>query len=79
MVRFYRTKKPEVGIVSKFYGGYRVQDRALRDYLLNLELPNPQAAKATGGKGPFRKGTRGLNTDNKLPESFRTALEQDRN
>ena len=42
MARIYGTAKPEVGIPSRFYGGERVEDEALRDYLLTLELPQPQ-------------------------------------
>ena len=39
------TAKPDVGIVRRFYGGKRVEDEALRDYLLNLKVPEPQIGK----------------------------------
>src|SRR5579872_2392752 len=38
MVRCYGTGKPGVGVVSRFYGRERVEDAALRDYLLGLRV-----------------------------------------
>lgn len=41
-VKVYGTAKPDVGIVSRFYApGVRVEDEALRDYLLSLVVPEP--------------------------------------
>lgn len=38
MVRIYGTAKPSVGIVSRFYGGERIEDERLKAYLLELQL-----------------------------------------
>jgi hypothetical protein len=41
MVKIYGTAKPDVGIVSRFYGSERIEDEGMRDYLLNLSLDSP--------------------------------------
>jgi len=52
MLKIYGTAKPEIGIVSRFYGGERVEDETLRAYLLkmNIERPTSQAHLLTAGK-----------------------------
>jgi hypothetical protein len=37
MVKMYGSAKPQVGIISKFYSGERLEDERLRTYLLGLE------------------------------------------
>ena len=38
MARVYGTAKPEVGILSEFHGGERVEDAVLRQYLLEVKV-----------------------------------------
>jgi hypothetical protein len=47
MVKIYGTAKPDVGIISRFYGGERVEDEALRDYLLRMEVAQPHLGGLT--------------------------------
>ncbi len=49
MVRLYGTAKPTVGIVSRFYGNERVEDAALRDYLLSMTLAEDAVSKSCNG------------------------------
>ena len=49
MVRVYGTAKPNVGLLSKFYGGERVEDEGLRDYLLGLTVPERMVGCAAAG------------------------------
>ena len=69
VVRIYGTAKPRVGITSRFYGGERVEDAALRKYLLGLNLPGRKSASG-------RHGTV-LSIGRELPASFTRLLEQD--
>jgi len=46
MVRVYGTSKPDVGVVSKFYGKERVEDVALREYLLRLTVAAFRSVRA---------------------------------
>jgi hypothetical protein len=55
MVRVYGTSKPQVGVVSKFYGRERVEDGALREYLLRLTVP---AVSSSGRVVPVTVGDR---------------------
>ncbi|MDA2935401.1 hypothetical protein MYX82_13845 [Acidobacteria bacterium AH-259-D05] len=66
MVRIYGTAKPDVGIVSCFYGGERVEDESLRNYLLSLKTRERCL------------GSLVLNTGSKLPDWFQKLLERDR-
>ena len=66
MSRIYGTQKPNVGIVSKFYGEKRKEDPALRDYLLNLHIPEPNLEHQV------------LETNNELPQLFKALLERDK-
>lgn len=53
-VRLPGTAKPSVGVLSCFYGE-RVEDAALREYLLSLSVPEPRAGGlrlAVGGGAP---------------------------
>jgi hypothetical protein len=44
VVRVYGTAKPDVGVVSRFYGRDRVEDAGLRDFLLRLPCCTQSAA-----------------------------------
>jgi len=66
MLRIYGTAKPDVGIVSKFSGGKRVEDQAVRDYLLALNLPEPELRNFSV-----------LKTGNELPQWFPDLIERD--
>jgi hypothetical protein len=46
VVRVYGTAKPDVGVVSRFYGRERHEDAGLRDYLLRLPCCTQSAAPA---------------------------------
>lgn len=69
MVRIYGTAKPQVGIVSRFYGNERAEDERLRDYLLALELPEDRVPAAIAAT---------LNSSREIPQWFHSVLEQDR-
>lgn len=69
VVRVYGTAKPRVGITSRFDGGERVEDRALRDYLLGLALPDLDRSASCDGAM--------LNISQSLPASFSALLERD--
>lgn len=45
-LRVIGTAKPEVGIASRVYGSSRVEDEALRDYLLALEIPSSHPSRS---------------------------------
>ncbi len=64
--KIYGTAKPEVGIVSRFYGNERIEDETLRGYLLSLEIHD------TGRKPGFE-----LATGTELPNWFTRLLETD--
>ena len=64
MVKIYGTAKPG-GAVSRFYGGRRRLDPALRDYLLSLELGEQRAAPID------------LPVDDQLPAWFNPLLARD--
>ena len=66
MVRIYGTSKPDVGIVSYFYGGSRVEDEGLRNYLLSLKTTERCL------------GSLVLKTGSALPQWFKELLERDR-
>ncbi len=66
MVRIYGTAKPDVGIVSRFYGQERIEDEALRGYLLRLALPEPEVKKGV------------LKIGSELPQWFQKLLETDK-
>lgn len=66
VVKIYGTSKPEVGVISRFYGNKREEDEALRDYLLNLELPEMDIGEIV------------LKIENELPYWFRDLLEKDK-
>ncbi|MBI4454735.1 MAG: hypothetical protein HY644_02425 [Acidobacteria bacterium] len=66
MVRIYGTAKPTIGIVSKFYGGERVEDEKLRDHLLALQMPEAHSGVCT------------LRIGDELPSSFRSLLDRDK-
>src|ERR1017187_4947289 len=54
MTRVYGTTKPQVGIVSKFFANGRVEDEALRSYLLGMRVraePNAVALPVVIGDG----------------------------
>lgn len=64
-VKIYGTAKPGVGIVSRFYGKNRLEDAALRDYLLGLDVAD-SATTATF-----------LRMGSELPQWFMSLLERD--
>ena len=68
MVRVYGTAKPSVGAVSRFYGGERVEDERLREYLLEMRVPDRGVVGSTS--------VRGL-VGGELPCWFSSLLEQD--
>lgn len=68
MVRVYGTAKPSVGAVSRFYGGERVEDERLREYLLEMRVPDRGVVGSTS--------VRGL-AGGELPCWFSSLLEQD--
>lgn len=70
MVRIYGTAKPEVGVVSEFYGKERVEDSRLRAYLLEMKVESePMVAPAAkAGNAPVHSN---------VPVWFRTLLERD--
>lgn len=45
MVRIYGTAKPDIGIISKFYGKERVEDERLRAYLLEQQSDDATAER----------------------------------
>lgn len=45
MVRIYGTAKPDIGIPSHFYGHDRVEDHALQNHLLDLQLPEQPSGR----------------------------------
>lgn len=63
MVKIYGTAKPQVGIISKFYGSERLEDERLRAYLLGLE--------------PQQERNIALRTSGELPPWFETVLQRD--
>jgi len=51
MLKIYGTAKPEIGVVSRFYGGERVDDEALRAYLLKMNIERAyQSSVLVAGK-----------------------------
>lgn len=65
MTRVYGTKKPSLGIISRFYGGERKEDKALGEYLINLENSEPNLEQ------------RVVETTTELPPVFTAFLERD--
>ncbi len=65
MVKIYGTAKPDIGIVSRFYGGERKEDEALRKFLLGMKMPEPSMNSYVFSIG------------NELPPLFRKMLQQD--
>jgi hypothetical protein len=47
MVRVYGTCRPDVGIVSRFYGNRRREDAAFREYLLGLDVRAAVSSRPT--------------------------------
>ena len=68
MARVYGTAKPDVGLVSEFYGGERVEDERLREYLLEMRVPD------RGVVGPMAGGSL---VGEELPSWCSSLLEQD--
>ena len=76
VVRCYGTSKPDVGIISHFYGKNRIEDVVLREHLLSLTLfESTQGFDRTGATG--RSGLE-LKTATELPQWFVELLEHDR-
>ena len=71
MLKVYGTAKPN-GPVSRWPGRERVEDEALRDYLLNMALPDEYPATLHGQYGRV-----GLVIGGELPESFQRLLHRD--
>jgi len=65
VVKIYGTSKPNVGKGSRFYGGERKEDEALKNYLINLKIPE------TGLEGKL------LNLGHDLPQWFKSLLIRD--
>lgn len=65
MVKIYGTAKPQVGIVSRFYGGERVEDEALRAYPLQMNLHHASEHHPSV-----------LNTGDDLPSWFQRLITQ---
>lgn len=75
MVKIYGTAKPEVGIISRWlYQGERVEDEALRDYLLGIDL-KAEAAQATSYSGT---NALRLGISAELPLWFQSMLARDK-
>ena len=77
IVRCAGTAKPDVGIISEFQGGERIEDIALREYLLSMsideaqKLPIPQDSKV-----PVF-GPQLINVHDELPPLFQNLLQRD--
>ena len=65
MLKCYGTAKPN-GVTSRFFGNERIEDEALREYLLNIKLPEREL------------GSLVLNVANELPGWFQGLLEKDK-
>lgn len=75
LVKCYGTAKPNVGIVSKFYGSKRHEDNELRTYLLGMKLEQriPANSSMTPAFGP-----RLVNPADDLHEVVRSLIRLDR-
>jgi len=77
MVKCYGTAKPDVGIVSKFYGGERHEDNAVRAYLLGMVLvEHVHGQAARDGYAPVF-GAPMVRLGNELPPLFLSLLNRD--
>lgn len=65
MVKIYGATKPQVGRLSKFYGGERHEDAALRKHLLEMKLKEPTLESKV------------VESINDLPQLFNALLERD--
>lgn len=73
-IKLYGTAKPGSDRVARWYGGDRVEDDAVRDYLLGLDLNEPETVH------PILKPAYGptlIRVDNHMPRMARSLLEQD--
>ena len=68
--KVYGTSRPEVGVLSRFYGDGRVEDEALRAYLLEMKIPESQTSTWAGNSR--------IKMRDSLPEWLPTVLERDR-
>jgi len=74
MVKVYGTAKPDVGIVSRFYGGKRQEDAELRTYLLGMALD--ENAPAANRMKPMY-GAALLQPGQELPQMFQSLIARD--
>ena len=73
LLRVCGTARPGVGVVSRFYGGDRVEDEHLREYLLGLEVSVARSAEGV------KKGVAsGFTMSGALPGWFEDLLRRDR-
>lgn len=65
MVKIYGTAKPEVGVISRFYGGERIEDSALVHHLFSLRIPEQPSSGLE------------LKTAQELPAWFKELVDKD--
>lgn len=74
MVKIYGTAKPEVGVISRFYGGERTEDAELRTHLLAVEM-EAYSAKPLNGKPSY--GPLLLSIGSELPSVVAALMRND--
>lgn len=65
MLKIYGTAKPEVGVISRFHGTDRDEDPTLRQYLLEIKLPDQEVESHV------------LKVGSNVPQWFHELLEKD--
>ena len=71
VAKIYGTRKPGSKQISRFYGNDRMEDKALLEYLLSLQVES-NAQKSRGKRGELR-----IKTYESLPPVFLEMLEKD--